>query len=111
MLHNVLLTDYAWADLDIERAILRAAGADLTIAEKQDAASLSNLAADCDAIMTNWAKVPETVIAAAPKCKIIARGWVLAWIISMSLRPRGGESSSPMCPTIASSKWQSMPWL
>ena len=73
MLHNVLLTDYAWADLDIERAVLRAAGADLTIAEKQDAASLANLAADCDAIMTNWAKVPETVIAAAPKCKIIAR--------------------------------------
>jgi D-3-phosphoglycerate dehydrogenase / 2-oxoglutarate reductase len=73
MLHNVLLTDYAWADLDIERAVLRAAGADLTIAEKQDAALLANLAADCDAIMTNWAKVSETVIAAAPKCKIIAR--------------------------------------
>ena len=49
MLHNVLLTDYAWANLDIERAILRAAGADLTIAEKQDAASLANLAPDCDA--------------------------------------------------------------
>ena len=32
-----------------------------------------DLAADCDAIMTNWAKVPEPVIAAAPRCKIIAR--------------------------------------
>jgi D-3-phosphoglycerate dehydrogenase len=31
------------------------------------------MAADCDAIMTNWAKVPEPVIAAAPRCKIIAR--------------------------------------
>ena len=31
------------------------------------------MAADCDAIMTNWVNVPESVIAAAPKCKIIAR--------------------------------------
>src|SRR5438552_8772762 len=34
---------------------------------------LAKLAADCEAIMTNWVKVPESVIAAAPRCKIIAR--------------------------------------
>ena len=70
---RVLLTDYAWPDLDIERSILREAGAELIVAELKDATSLAKLAADCDAIMTNWVKVPESVIAAAPKCKIIAR--------------------------------------
>jgi len=70
---RVLLTDYAWPDLDIERSILREAGAELVVAEQKNAASLAKLAADCEAIMTNWVKVPESVIAAAPKCKIIAR--------------------------------------
>ena len=72
-MHQVLLTDYAWADLEIEQAILREAGAELVVAKQSDAASLAKLAADCDAIMTNWAKVSEGVIAACPRCKIIAR--------------------------------------
>src|SRR5262245_3152160 len=70
---RVLLTDYAWPDLEIERAILREAGAELIVAEQKDAESLARSAADCEAIMTNWAKVPESVIAAAPRCKIISR--------------------------------------
>ncbi len=70
---RVLLTDYAWADLDIERSILREAGAELVVAEQIDAPSLAKLAANCEAIMTNWAKVPESVIAACSKCKIVAR--------------------------------------
>jgi D-3-phosphoglycerate dehydrogenase len=70
---RVLLTDYAWPDLNIERAILNETGAELVVAEKTDAASLAALAKDCVAIMTNWAKVPESVIAAAPDCKIISR--------------------------------------
>ena len=70
---RVLLTDYAWADLDIERAILGEAGIELVVAKQQDAAALAALAEGCDAIMTNWAKVPESVIAASPECKIVAR--------------------------------------
>ena len=72
-MHRVLLTDYAWPDLNIERAILQKAGAELIVADETDPASLARHAADCDAIMTNWVNVPESVIAAAPKCKIIAR--------------------------------------
>lgn len=72
-MHRVLLTDYAWADLKIERAILHEANAELVVAEQKDAESLAKLAVDCQAIMTNWAKVPESVIAAAPHCKIISR--------------------------------------
>lgn len=71
--YKVLLTDYAWPDLDIERTIIAEGDAELVVARETDAASLAALATDVDAIMTNWAKVPEAVIAAAPKCRIVAR--------------------------------------
>ncbi|HUY90903.1 MAG TPA: C-terminal binding protein [Pirellulales bacterium] len=70
---KVLLTDYAWPNLDIEREILAAGDAELVVAPQGDVETLSKLAADVDAIMTNWAKVPEAVIAAAPKCRIVSR--------------------------------------
>ncbi len=74
---TVLITDYAWPDVEIERRTLAEVDAKLIVAEKsqQDAAGLARLAADyqVDAIMTNWAKVPEPVIAASPKCQIVSR--------------------------------------
>ena len=72
---KVLLTDYAWSDLGIESC--RARGSrryvNCVVATATDAETLAGLAADVDAIMTNWAKVPEAVIAAAPRCRIISR--------------------------------------
>ena len=70
---KVLLTDYAWPDLEIERRILAEADAELIVAERSDAQSLAKLAIDADAIMTNWEHVDETVLAAAAKCRIVAR--------------------------------------
>ena len=70
---RVLLTDYAWPYLDIERSTLAEIDAELVVADKQDAGSLADLAADCDAIMTNWAKVPQSVIEACSKCQIVSR--------------------------------------
>ena len=73
----VLLTDYAWPDVEIERRTLAEIDAELVVAPKdqQDAASLANLAREnrVDAIMTNWAKVPREVIEAAPQCRIVSR--------------------------------------
>jgi len=70
---KVLLTDYAWPDLDIEREILAGIDAELVVPPAQDVATLTTHAADVDAIMTNWAKVPAAVIGASPKCRIVAR--------------------------------------
>jgi D-3-phosphoglycerate dehydrogenase / 2-oxoglutarate reductase len=70
---KVLLTDYAWPDLDIERQILADIGAELVLPPAQDPSTLAALAVDVDAIMTNWAKVPAAVIHAAPRCRIVAR--------------------------------------
>ncbi len=70
--YKVLLTDYAWPDLEIERRILAEADAEL-IAARSDPESLAGLAVDADAIMTNWARVDERVLSAAAKCRIVAR--------------------------------------
>ena len=73
MTQRVLLTDRPWADDSIERGILAAAGIELIEAPAGDEATLSRLAADCQAIMTCWAKVTQTVIAASPGCRHVAR--------------------------------------
>lgn len=70
---KVLLTDYAWPDVTIERSILAQAGAELVLPPATDERSLATAATGVDAIMTNWAKVTRPVIAAAPNCRIVSR--------------------------------------
>src|SRR5688572_4761123 len=61
---RVLLTDYAWPDVEIERRTLAEIDAELIVAPKDQ---------QVDAIMTNWAKVPASVIEASPKVRIVSR--------------------------------------
>ena len=70
---KVLVTDYAWPDLEIEKTILTAAGIELVDATTQDTSSLVPLVADVDGILTCWASVPKSVIEATRQCQIIAR--------------------------------------
>lgn len=71
--YHVLLTDYAWPDLDIERAALAEINAELIVADATDATTLTRLAKDADAIIANWAKVTSEVLAAATQCILVAR--------------------------------------
>ena len=71
--YRVLLTDYAWPDLEVERSILADYDAELVVAPATDTATLVKLAPEADAIMTNWVDVRAPVIDVATKCKIIAR--------------------------------------
>jgi D-3-phosphoglycerate dehydrogenase len=73
MQFKVLITDYAWPDLNIEQEILNSIGAELIVAPDSGQTRLANLAANVDAIMTCWARVPEAVIAGSPHCRIVAR--------------------------------------
>ena len=67
------MTDRAWPDSDIERTILKEAGAELIEATATDETTLAELAKDADAIGTNWARVTDPVIRSSTKCNIIAR--------------------------------------
>jgi D-3-phosphoglycerate dehydrogenase / 2-oxoglutarate reductase len=73
MTYKVLLTDYAWPDLDIEHKILAEYSAELLISPNRELSTLKALARVADAIMTNWSDVPAELIDAAPNCRIIAR--------------------------------------
>ncbi len=70
---RVLLTDLPWGNSDIERELLSQVSAEVIEAHADDESTLSKLAADVDAIATCWANVTAEVIAAAPRCRIVAR--------------------------------------
>jgi D-3-phosphoglycerate dehydrogenase / 2-oxoglutarate reductase len=70
---RVLITDRAWPDCSIEQEELARVGAEVVEAPAQDEATLARLAADCDAIGANWARVTERVIRASWRCRIVAR--------------------------------------
>ena len=72
-MYKVLVTDHPWPDVEVERSILAGVPAELIVPTSSDVATLTAAARDADAIMTCWAKVPEPVIAAAPRCRIVAR--------------------------------------
>jgi D-3-phosphoglycerate dehydrogenase len=73
MTARVLVTDYAWPSLDTERAILEDAGASLVVAQTGEPNELVELAADVDAILTCWKRVPPEALDAAPRCVIVSR--------------------------------------
>ena len=73
MSKRVLLTDFPWPDVDIERQILADAAAELVVAADSSEATLVEQAADVDAIMTTWAAVTRPIIAAAKNCRIVSR--------------------------------------
>jgi len=77
MSHTVLLTDYAWPDDSIERAVVEAAGMRLVVgpAEPSPAAAIAALVATHQpaGIMTCWAEVSADAIAASAPLQIVAR--------------------------------------
>ena len=70
---RVLISDYSWPDVDIERQVLARAGAELVVAPASDCTTLCELAEGVDAIMTCWAAIPAEVIGAARHCRGVTR--------------------------------------
>lgn len=75
MSFNVLITDYAWPTLDIEREIIEAAGGHLIVADTGEPEELLALAQrhNIFAIMTNWKIVSAELLEACPNCQLIVR--------------------------------------
>lgn len=74
---KVLITDYPWPDLDIERGIVEAAGYELVAGPSvaSDAAAIESLVAEHNpiAIMTCWSQVSANAIAKPSDLKVVAR--------------------------------------
>ena len=77
MASRVVLTDRAWADTDIERGVLEAAGLELVtgpaIAGTADEVATLVRAHDPSAIMTCWAPVSAAAVQAPLDLRIVAR--------------------------------------
>ena len=72
--YKILLSDVAWPDTQIEQQLCDEAGVELIVATDSSEDALAQLASDCDAILTCWAKITETVIrAAGDRCKVVSR--------------------------------------
>lgn len=70
---KVVLTDYVWESVDLEREILQGL-ASLTPLQTKTPEDFIAQAADCDALLNTYAgPISSDVIARMPKCKIIAR--------------------------------------
>jgi D-3-phosphoglycerate dehydrogenase len=70
---RVLITDYAWPNLDVEQAVLAEIGAELVVAPAGGPEEIVRLAPACDAILTCWRQVPAAALHAAPNCRIVSR--------------------------------------
>jgi len=71
---KVLVTDYAWSDLEVERSVLDTIGVELVDAPDGEEETLSRLADGCVGILTCWAQTTEKVIASAlPDLKVVVR--------------------------------------
>ena len=74
MAQKVLVTDYAWPDLEVERSVLAEIGVELVAAPDGDEQTLVALAKGCCGILTCWAQTTRQVIEAAlPDLKVISR--------------------------------------
>jgi len=68
---TVLITDFQWPNIDIEREIL--SDMNIIVAQTGDEEELIELAPQADAILTCWKQVTAKVLDHAPNCQIINR--------------------------------------
>jgi D-3-phosphoglycerate dehydrogenase len=72
-MRRVLVTDFAWKDLEIERDILGHSGAEIQVAKTAQEAELVATAPTVDGILTCWKPVCGSVVRAASRCLSIGR--------------------------------------
>ena len=71
---RVMVTDYAWADLNVEQNVLGEIGVELVPAPDGNESTLAGLAVGASGIMTCWAQTTRRVIQAAlPDLKVVTR--------------------------------------
>jgi D-3-phosphoglycerate dehydrogenase len=87
---KVVLTDYVWESLDVEKKIL-AGLAELVPLQTKKPDDFIAQAADCDALLNTYAgPITAEVMAKMPKCKIIARYGIGVDTIDLDAATRAG---------------------
>lgn len=71
--YRILVTDHPWPRLDVETRALEELGVEWVDAPDPSEATLVDCARDVDAIAVCWARVTDSVLEAAARCRIVAR--------------------------------------
>ena len=70
---KILITDYVWPNVDIERKIIEDYGHELIVAPNSETSTLKNLIKDVDAILFCFADINREILESAEKCKVACR--------------------------------------
>jgi D-3-phosphoglycerate dehydrogenase len=87
---HVVIADYDYGNVNIERAIIEGAGLHLTAAQCKTEDELIAVARDADAIIAQYATVGEKAIAALTRCQVIARYGTGVDIVDVDAATRHG---------------------
>ncbi|NCB53032.1 MAG: C-terminal binding protein [Clostridia bacterium] len=70
---KVYISDYDYPDISIEKSVLEPIGADVIGLQDKTGETLPDAAADADAVLQQYARIPRSTIERLKNCKIIAR--------------------------------------
>src|SRR5918997_7085127 len=70
---TVVIADYDYGDVDIERAIIEQAGFELVAAHCKSEDEVIEVAHEAAAVVAQYATISARVIAGLPRCRVIAR--------------------------------------
>jgi len=70
---RVVITDYDFGDIDVERGILEAVGAEVVGLQSKSEEDLFEAAHDCAAMINQYARIGRSTITRMNKCEVIAR--------------------------------------
>jgi D-3-phosphoglycerate dehydrogenase len=70
---KVVITDYDYGNVDVERPVIEGAGFELVAAQCKSEEELIEVAHDADAVICQYARVGEKTINAFTNCRLIAR--------------------------------------
>ncbi len=87
---TVLIADYDFGDVDVERAIVESAGFGLVAAQCKSEDDVIAAGRDADAIITQYARVGARAIASFNRCRVIARYGTGVDIVDVDAATRRG---------------------
>ncbi|MEU6187664.1 C-terminal binding protein [Nocardia sp. NPDC047038] len=87
---TILIADYDFGDVDIERAIIEGAGLQLLAAQCKSEDEVIEVGREAGGILTQYARVGSRAIAALPRCRVIARYGTGVDIVDVDAATRHG---------------------
>lgn len=70
---TIVIADYDFGDVDIERAIIEKAGLECVAAQSKSEDDVIEAARDADGVLCQYAQIGARAIEAFRRCKVIAR--------------------------------------